>query len=44
MPLTIELLLLSAVLGRVVMLMQSPPKRVVATVRVAERCSKRPTA
>lgn len=44
MPLTIELLLLTAVLGRVVMLMQKPAKRVPATARPTERCGKRPAA
>ena len=44
MPLTIELLLLTAVLGRVVMLIQKPPQPVAATARVAERCCKRPAA
>ena len=44
MPLTIELLLLTAVLGRVVMLMQKPAQPVAATVRIAKRCGKRPAA
>lgn len=44
MPLTIELLLLTAVLGRVVVLVRKPAQPVVATPRVAERCGKRQAA
>jgi hypothetical protein len=44
MPLTIELVLLTAVLGRVVMLVQRPTQPVPATVRAGKRCGKRPAA
>jgi hypothetical protein len=44
MPLTIELLLLTAVLGRAVMLIQRPAQPIAMTACVAERCGKRPAA
>jgi hypothetical protein len=44
MPLTIELLLLTAVLGQVVMLMQTPTQPATAPGRVAERCGRRASA
>jgi hypothetical protein len=44
MPLTIELLLLTAVLGRVVMLVQRPTQPVPDPLRAGRRCGKRPAA
>jgi hypothetical protein len=44
MPLTIELLLLTAVLGQAVMLMETPTQPATAEAHVAERCGKRPSA